>query len=65
MYKFEDLMIGDMFNVVSGRWVKISQDMAICVMSCLYYPGKLAESDFFKNCNIILLYSSILVTPTN
>jgi len=63
MYKFEDLMIGDMFNTMSGRWVKVSPNEAICVMSSMYNVGQLVHWSFLENSTIILLYSSLLVTP--
>jgi hypothetical protein len=63
MYKFEDLMIGDMFNTMSGRWVKISTYNAICVMSSMWEIGHIVNSSYFENSTIILLYSSLLVTP--
>lgn len=63
MYKFEDLMIGDMFNTHAARWVKIDVNKAICVMSSMYNIGDIFYAWQFHNSSIILLYSSILVTP--
>lgn len=39
MITFKELSIGDMFNTMSGRWVKISDTEAICVMSSLFDIG--------------------------
>ena len=58
MHKFEDLIIGDMFNTMSGRWVKIFDNKAICVLSGMYKTGYIADAEFFKNSSIIVLFSS-------
>jgi len=60
MHKFEDLIIGDMFNTMSGRWVKVDFNKAICVMSSMYRLGYIVDSEFFSNSTIVLLYSSLL-----
>jgi hypothetical protein len=62
MYKFEDLIIGDMFNTMSGRWVKIDVDKAICVMSSIHNIGQIVTSNFFSRSMVIVLYSSMLVS---
>lgn len=58
MFKFEDLCIGDMFNTLTARWVKISETEAICVMSATVRIGNITSfpSDF----NVLVLYSAIL-----
>lgn len=58
MFKFEDLCIGDMFNTLAARWVKISETEAICVMSATVRIGNITSfpSDF----NVLVLYSAIL-----
>lgn len=54
---FGKLIIGDMFNTAVARWVKTSEDAAICVMSSLYPLGKI--SHFELNENVIVLYSGL------
>lgn len=39
MCTFGDLCLGDMFNTLSARWVKISETEAICVMSAIVTIG--------------------------
>jgi hypothetical protein len=43
MHKFEDLIIGDMFNTMSGRWVKIFDNKAICVNSVITSTAKAVD----------------------
>lgn len=53
---FCQLQIGDMFNTLSGRWVKISDTRAICVMD-----GVMEIGDSFKFLNdtpVIPLYTA-------
>lgn len=37
--KFRDLAIGDMFNTLAARWVKIDKKRAIVVMSGVFAVG--------------------------
>lgn len=58
MYKFQDLCIGDLFNTKIARWVKVSANEAICVMSAVVGLGSI---DYFKaDEDVIVLYSAIL-----
>lgn len=56
-YTFENLLIGDMFNTSSGRWVKTSMTQAICVMSVMHRLGEIHTIPLDQR--ILLLYSSI------
>ena len=51
---FSKLAIGDMFNVKSGRFVKIEEDKGICVMSTIIKVGDICE--FFQKQTVIPLY---------
>lgn len=56
MAQFEDLDIGDMFNVKNGRFVKIDERCGICVMSAVIRIGQIAI--FVSSDPVIVLYTS-------
>jgi len=56
---FKDLQIGDMFNINSGRFVKISDSRAICVMSSIHSVGKVIT--FLNDTEVIVLYSQSIL----
>ncbi len=58
MWKFSDLLIGDMFNTLPARWVKISPTQAICVMSGAIQLGSIRTIP--DETEIILLWSCLL-----
>lgn len=58
MYTFGELSIGDMFNTISARWVKIDDSRAICVMSSIHKIGDI--KDFNQSDEVILLWSCVL-----
>lgn len=58
-YTFNDLLIGDMFNTMSARWVKTSVTQAISVMSTLHPLGTIRT--FYPDKEIVLLYSTVLI----
>lgn len=58
MYTFGDLCLGDMFNTLPSRLVKISETEAICVMSTVITIGYVTE--FLPDFTVLVLYSSIL-----
>jgi hypothetical protein len=58
MYTFGDILLGDMFNTKSGRFVKTNENTAICVMSALHAVGELIV--FHSDVPIILLWSCML-----
>lgn len=60
MYKFSQLMVGDMFNTKAARWVKYSGNKALCVMSSVVVVGSLRK--FSDKEDIVVLYSSLLNT---
>ena len=57
-YTFGDLLIGDLFNTKSARWVKTSETEAIVVLSAMNRLGEIHKIPLDQG--IILLYSSIL-----
>lgn len=57
-YKFSDLRIGDMFNTVTSRWVKVSEKEAMVVMSSMLELGY--KINIPDTISIIVLYSSLL-----
>ena len=57
-YTFNDIGLGDMFNTISGRWVKTSIYDAICVMSAHHELG--AIQPFDPDDKIVLLYPPFL-----
>jgi hypothetical protein len=54
MIKFSNLSIGDMFNIIIGRYVKISDNEAICVMSGIHEIGKIQS--FSDDTEVLPLY---------
>ncbi len=56
MFKFETLDIGDVFNTLSGRWSKTSENRAVCIMSGVHEVGRFF--DFNSDQSVIPLYSS-------
>ena len=54
MIKFSNLSIGDMFNVMIGRYLKISDTEAICVMRGIHEIGKIKP--FSYDTEVIPLY---------
>ena len=55
---FGAILIGDMFNTMTARWVKTSDTEAICVMSGMILLGEITE--FKPDTQIVLLWSCIL-----
>jgi hypothetical protein len=60
MDKFGDLMVGDMFNTMAVRAVKVSEDEAIVVMTM--HPNLKAGDriEYAPNDEVVLLWSCIL-----
>lgn len=55
---FGQILIGDMFNTKSARWVKTNETNAICVMSSLFDIGSFQKFDPKES--IVLLWSPLL-----
>lgn len=60
MYTFGSLLVGDMFNTTPARWVKVSHDEAICVMSVVVPLGTIEKIS--QDHPVILLWSCVLNT---
>lgn len=58
MYTFGQLCIGDLFNTKAARWVKVSAEGAVCVMSTSNVIGKIVA--FYGGADVTPLYSSLL-----
>lgn len=53
--KFHELAIGDMFNTLEARYVKVDDEQAVCVMS-----GVLTVGEFYvinKSRNLVVLWT--------
>lgn len=58
MHTFGQLTFGDMFNTKSGRFVKLSDQRAICVLSAIHQVGALF--DFEATDEVVVLYSEVV-----
>jgi hypothetical protein len=60
MHKFRELAVGDMFNTMAVRAVKISDDEAIVVLT--FHPNLKAGDriEYAPNDEVVLLWSCIL-----
>ena len=58
MYTFGQLCVGDLFNTKAARWVKVSSNEAIVVLSGCFQVGHRVQ--FILSADVILLWSSLL-----
>lgn len=64
--RFGDLNRGDVFNTVSGRWVKVSDNKAYVIMSGVHKLND--QFEFDADCDVVVLFTSTkqqntLMTP--
>jgi hypothetical protein len=55
MYSFGDLSIGDSFNTMTARWIKVGYNKAMCTISGMVKEGETVTSFYFENTDILPL----------